>query len=92
MEPNQALIEWCIEKLNHYAPVLEVSLQGRDYLVGDGLTLADYAVAHQEMFVDAVPFDWMEYPNITAYYERMRNNPHWAKTAVAPEAMGRRPS
>ncbi|WP_428634706.1 glutathione S-transferase family protein [Sedimenticola sp.] len=90
-EPNQPLVGWCIERLNLYAPVLETHLQERDYLVGDGLTLADYAVAHVEMFVDAVPFDWTDYPNITAYYQRMRDNPHWANTAVKPEVMGRRP-
>ena len=90
-DPNRALAEWSIEKLNRYAPVLEAALQGRDYLVGDTLTLADYAVAHLEGFVDAVPFAWGNYPNITAYYQRMRDNPHWANTAVKPEAMGRRP-
>ncbi len=91
LEPNQALVTWCREKLDRYAPVLEAALQDRNYLVGDGPTLADYAVAHQEPFVDAVPFDWSPFPNIIAYYQRMRSNPHWASTAVAPEETGRRP-
>ena len=92
LEPHQPLIAWCVEGLNRYAPVLEAALQGRNYLVGDAPTLADYAVAHQEPFVDAVPFDWTPYPNISAYYQRMRSNPHWASTAVSPAEMGRRPS
>jgi glutathione S-transferase len=90
-EPNQQLIAWCSERLNRYAPVLETALQGRNYLVGDAPTLADYAVAHVEPFVDAVPFDWSPYPNISAYYQRMGENPHWASTAVSPAEMGRRP-
>ena len=92
METNQPLVDWCKERLGRYAPVLEAALQGRNYLVGDGPTLADYAVAHQESFVEAVPFDWTPYPNVIAFYHRMRSNPHWASTAVLPEEMGRRPS
>jgi glutathione S-transferase len=90
-ETNQSLADWCKERLNRYAPVLEAALQGRNYLVGDAPTLADYAVAHIEIFVEAVPFDWAPYPNIRAYYQRMGSNPHWGSTAVPPEELGRRP-
>jgi glutathione S-transferase len=92
LQPNQPIVDWCRQELQRFAPVLETSLGGRDFLVGNELTLADYSVAHIEMFVDAVGFDLAAYPNLQAYYGRMRDISHWARTAVSPEEMGRRPS
>lgn len=91
LETDHAVAEYFLGELQRFAPVLEGHLQGRDYLVGGGITLADYAVAHTEMFVDGIGFDWSPYPNIQAYYDRMRKNPHWNSTAVSDERMGRRP-
>jgi glutathione S-transferase len=89
---NEHLIKWAQDELARHVPVLETALKGRRYLVGDGLTLADYSVAHLEMFKDDVPFDWKPYPNVNSYYARMREVPHWASTAASsPQAMGRRP-
>lgn len=89
-EGNQAVSDDCVEKLKRYAGVLEAHLEGRNYMVGDDITLADYAIIHIEFMKEAVPFDWSPYPNVNAYYERMRVTPHWKSTAVAPEEMGRR--
>jgi glutathione S-transferase len=67
-------------------------VKGRRCAVGDGITLADYSLIHQESLKEAVPFDWSLYPNLNAYYERMRAAPRWAATAPrSPEAIGRRP-
>lgn len=64
----------------------------RDYAVTNHVTLADYSPTHVEMFKDQIPFDWSPYPALTAYYERMRANPHWAATAPSdPSQIGRRP-
>ncbi len=91
-DANQALVDWGRSELQRFAPVLDSALQGREWLVGNTLTLADYSVAHTEMFADAVGFDWNPYANILAWYERMRAIPHWASTAVSPEQMGRLPA
>ena len=92
MDPDQGLVAWAQRELARWAPVLESHLKGRQYVVGDGITLADYSLIHVETFKEAVPFDWSPYPNVNAYYERMRAVPHWAKTAPSsPEAIGRRP-
>lgn len=91
-QPDAAIVNWAKEGLARFAPVLEAHLKGRTHMVGDGMTLADYSVAHIEMFKEAVPFDWSPYPNLNRYYERMRAAPHWASTAPAtPQAIGRRP-
>lgn len=91
--PDEATVTWSKRELARHAPTLESHLKGRKYLVGDDVTLADYSVIHVEGFKEAIPFDWSPYPNINAYYERMRAVPHWAKTAPSnPQSIGRRPS
>lgn len=91
--PDPAKVAWSVAELARFAPVLDAALQGRDYLVGDAITLADYAVIHLEAFKDAVPFDWKPYANCNAYFDRMKAVPHWAGTAApSPEAVGRRPA
>ena len=90
---DAGLVKWSQGELARFAPVLEQALAGRRYLVGDTITLADYSVAHLEMFKDAVPFDWQPHPSINAYFERVRAEPHWARTAPpSPAAIGRRPA
>ena len=90
---DTAVAAWAGEQLARFAPVLDRHLEGRSCLVGQELTLADYSVAHLEMFKEAVPFDWTPYPHLSAYYDRMRAAPHWAATAPAPgQPVGRRPA
>lgn len=92
-EPDQALIDWAVQELGHFAPILEKHLRDRDYVVGASLTLADFSLIHIEPFKDAVPFDWSPYPNLNAYYQRIGALPTWSSSAPAsPEAMGRRPA
>lgn len=91
-EPDLALVNWARSELTRHASVLERYLDGREYVTGGALTLADYSLVHQEMFKEAIPFDWSPYPNVNAYYQRMREAPHWASTAPgSPLTIGRRP-
>ncbi len=91
-ETNLALLKWAQAGLARFAPVLDTHMEGRQFAVGDGVTLADYSIVHLEGFKDAVPFDWKPYPRLNAYYDRVRAIPHWADTAPpSAEAMGRRP-
>jgi glutathione S-transferase len=92
MEPDKAIVEISTRELHRHAPVLEAHLKGRAYIVGNNITLADYSMAHLEGFKDAAPFDWSPFPNINAYYERMRAAPQWAQTAPSSAAaVGRKP-
>jgi len=92
MAPNAPLVEWAQGQLKTSAAVLDAHMAGRAYVSGDKLTLADYAMIHLELFKEAMPFDWAPYPNLNAYFDRMRTVDHWAKTAPArPELMGRKP-
>jgi len=80
-EPDATTVAWATPQLARFAPVLESHLQGRRYLVGDDVTLADYSVAFLEAAQKVVPFDWSAFPNVNVYYERMRADPYWVKSA-----------
>jgi glutathione S-transferase len=89
---NVALVDTMKENLQRFAAVLNGHLAGRTHMVGTGVTLADYAVIHLEGFKEAIPFDWAPYPNVNAYFDRMRAVEPWARTAPpSREAIGRRP-
>lgn len=91
--PDASAVAWSSSELARHAPILERVLKGREYLIGDDITLADYSVAHLEGFQHAVPFDWSRYPGVSAYFERIRTSQHWVSTAPRdPLAIGRRPS
>lgn len=91
-EPDDRLVAWSMEMLKGHAAVLDRHLDGRDHMVGDGLTIADYAVAHLEQVKDLTPFDWSPYANVDAFFARMRADPHWAATAAAPDEFVRVPA
>ncbi len=58
--------------------VLESHLTGRDWIVGAAMTVADLSCAGYMFFVDEFPIDWAaDYPNLTAWRERIRALPGW---------------
>jgi glutathione S-transferase len=89
---NPSVVEMMQDSLKRFSTVLDRHMAGRDYLVGDAITLADYSMIHAEGFKEAIPFDWSPYAHLNAYFERMRRVEHWARTAPASmAAMGRKP-
>lgn len=93
MPPDAAVVSVAQRDLARFAPVLDGHMKGRQTLVGDGVTLADYSMVLVEGFKEAVPFDWQPYPHLNAYFERMRADPAWQATAPpSREAIGRRPA
>ena len=92
-EADQPVVDYATESLHEFARVLEGHLLERDCMVGNGITLADYAVINIEGFKGMIPFDWSGYPRVNAYFDRMRADAHWASTAPeSPAALGRKPS
>jgi glutathione S-transferase len=91
-QPDEHLVTWSMRMLRSHADVLERHLEGRLTMVGAGLTIADYAIIHLESMKDMTPFDWSFYPNINAYFDRMRAVPYWANTAAKPDEFVRVPA
>jgi len=92
MQGEQAVIEWSKNQLSRFSTVLNKHLNGRSYMVGDSITLADYSIIHVEFFKEQVPFDWSVYPHLNDYFDRMRQLPFWLATAPRSlEVIGRIP-
>ena len=60
------------ENLARFAPVLDAHLEGREYLVGKTITLADYSMIPFESYRSLLPFEWATYKNVNAYFDRVR--------------------
>jgi len=56
--PDAQLVAQAQATLVRFAPVLNVHLDGRKYMVDEHLTLADYSMATYEPYVHKVPFDF----------------------------------
>ena len=57
--------------------VLDRHLAGRDWIVGDAMTIADLSCIGYLFFEDEVPVDWADFPNICAWRDRIRALPGW---------------
>lgn len=80
-EPDPAQVGWAQAELARYAPVLDRHMAIRRHAVGASWTLADYALGYHEAYRDAVPFDWRAFPALGAYFDRLRDSPHWRACA-----------
>jgi len=80
---NTAVVELARTDLARFAPVLERHLAGRRYMVGDAITVADYAVITFESYRPHVPFDWRPYRHVNAYFDRLSQDEHWVRTTAS---------
>ncbi len=79
-------VEAGLRDLARFAPVLEAHVTGRQFMVGETLTVADYSVATFGAYRDLIPFDFSPYPALNAYMDRIVGSEHWpakARAAVA---------
>jgi glutathione S-transferase len=78
---DTTLVGPAMTELARRAAVLEQHLRGRNYVVGNAITIADYSLATFESYRTRTPFDWRPYPNINAYFDRIHALDSWAHTA-----------
>jgi glutathione S-transferase len=57
--------------------VLNAHLDGRHYVVGDALTIADLSLCGYLFFDDEIGVDWNDYPNLRDWLARIRCEPRW---------------
>ena len=89
---DMRLVDRAAGRLSREAQVLEDQLaRSGPYLLGEEITLADYALIATEMFKEMVSFDWGGLPKVNAWYELMRQDPYWNRFAPRPEELGQRP-
>ncbi len=89
---DRVAVERARADLAQFSPVLERHLTGRQHVVGDGITIADYSLLTFEAYRQAVPFDWSPYANVNAYFDRLAKVEHWTRTAAGAAApLGQKP-
>jgi len=81
--PDQAKIDAAMENFRRFAAVLNDHLAERDFILGDTVTAADFAVGAVSALAlhphSQVPLD--EFPNVKAWYLRLEGVPSWQATA-----------
>jgi glutathione S-transferase len=68
------------EEVKQFATVLDNHLAGRQWVVGDSLTLADFALAAPLMYTEQAKLPVTEYINLQAWYARVQELDAWKQT------------
>lgn len=76
-DPDPAEIEKATKGFKRYARVLEAHLSGRPYLVGDALTVADFAVAITLPYAQDAHIPLDDFPAIRRWHERLNALEAW---------------
>ncbi len=71
------VIQFMQGRLKAAYAVLNASLEGRDWLVGDGPTMADFSCCGYLYYPEDFGFDRKDWPHIDAWLDRMAALPGW---------------
>jgi glutathione S-transferase len=73
------------ERFRPLANLLNDRLAGRNFLLGDDVTLADFVVAGAATYIERGKIPIGGYPNITAWWDRLNALEAWSSTMPGPE-------
>lgn len=82
-EPDEARTAEAVAKFRRHAKALDDHLKDRKWLVGDAMTLADFAVAANLTYAKATELPMDEFPNIQRWYAAIDALPAWQATHPA---------
>jgi glutathione S-transferase len=80
-EPDNAKVNDALVNFRRFAAVLNQRLSGRQYVVGNSLTLADLTIASSLMYAKQTDVPVAEFPNVEAWLARITSLDGWKKTA-----------
>jgi glutathione S-transferase len=81
-EPDQAAIAKGVDAFAKEAAMLDAHLAKQKYMVGDALTIADFAVAAPLFYAEKAALPLQPYPHIRAWFQRVSALPCWGETAA----------
>jgi glutathione S-transferase len=81
-DPDQAVIDAELKNVDQFLAVLEIGLEGKDWIAGD-LSVADFALASTFMYRAQSDIALDDLPNVAGWIERLEARPSW-KDAFAP--------
>ena len=78
--PDQKAVAAAIEQVKRFCGVLDASLKGKKYIVGDSLTVADLTIAATFTYAEQLHIPVSSFPNLKAWFERITALEAWKKT------------
>lgn len=76
-DPDPAEVKRATDDWRRYAAVLDTHLHGRHWLVGDSITVADFAVAVTLPYANRAHIPLDEFPAITRWHDRLNELDAW---------------
>jgi len=80
-EPDNAKINDALVNFRRFAAVLNQRLSGKQYVVGNSLTLADLTLGSSLMYAKQTEVPLAEFPNVEAWLARITSLDGWKKSA-----------
>jgi glutathione S-transferase len=80
-DPRQDKIEEAFTNLRRFGAVLDGRLDGREYLVGNAVTIADLTIACSLMYAKQTEAPLGDFANIQSWFARIRDLEAWRLTA-----------
>ncbi len=79
-EPDANKVQEALTNFRRFAGVLNQRLQGKSYVVGNALTVADLTLASSLMYAPQTEVPLAEFPNVQAWFSRITALDGWKKT------------
>jgi glutathione S-transferase len=76
-EVDNAAVEEATGYVRKYAGILDQHLTSRKFIVGDALTVADFAVAITLPYAEQAHIPLAEFPNVVRWHDRLNELPAW---------------
>ena len=80
-EPDESKVSEALSNFRRFAAVLDKRLDGKRYVVGDSLTLADLTIATSLMYAEQSEVPVAEFPNVHAWFSRISEMDAWKRTS-----------
>jgi len=82
-EPDARKVDEALTNFRRFAAVLNKRLEGKQYVVGESLTLADLTLAPSLMYAKQSEVPVAEFPNVDTWFSRMSDLGAWKQTSPA---------
>jgi len=79
-DPDMQAVARAQKELETLGAVLNQCLQGRNWLVGDAVTLADFSVGSWLQYAEVAHFSMNKLTDITHWYDNLSSLPAWSAT------------
>ena len=79
-EPDAAKVDEAVAAIKRFGAVLDKHLEGKTWVVGDSMTIADLTLASSLMYAKQADAPIAEFKNIQAWFGRITELDAWKKT------------